>query len=68
LGDVGGARGRRPADLEKVLEFGRILKHVAVRDPAVHKVLLGVQHLLMPQSALNDPEFVRRVTMETAAA
>src|SRR5262245_37152953 len=57
-------RGRRPADLESTLKFGRALNRVAARDPAVHKLTLEVQHLLKPRSALRTPELVERVQAE----
>jgi len=54
-------RGQRPSDLQRTLDFGRALVHVAARDPAVHKLMMEVQHLLKPRSALRDPEVVRSV-------
>jgi hypothetical protein len=43
---------------------------VAAEDPAVHKVLLEVQNLVRPPSALQVPEIAGRVkaAMATAAA
>jgi 2-polyprenyl-6-methoxyphenol hydroxylase-like FAD-dependent oxidoreductase len=61
-------RGRRPADFDSALGFARALTRSAAHDPAVHKLMLEVQHLLKPRSAYRDPEFVRRVTAEMAEA
>ncbi|MEA2782248.1 MAG: hypothetical protein QOK29_3792 [Rhodospirillaceae bacterium] len=61
-------RGERPADLESALAFSAALNRLAARDPAVHKLLLEVHHLLKPRSLLGDPDLVRRVTMEQIAA
>jgi hypothetical protein len=60
--------GERPADLESALAFSAALNRLAERDPAVHKFLLEVHHLLKPLSLLGDPDLVRRVTMEQIAA
>ena len=60
--------GQRPADLENTLKFSAALFKLAAEDPAVHKVLLEVQHLLKPQSAFRDPEIARRVQALMAAA
>ena len=60
--------GQRPADLENTLKFSAALFKLAAEDPAVHKVLLEVQHLLKPQSAYRDPEIARRVQALMAAA
>jgi hypothetical protein len=40
--------GPRPADLEKMLKFGAALAKVAAEDPAIHKVMVEVEHLLKP--------------------
>jgi hypothetical protein len=37
------------------------LNQLAAEDPAVHKLLFEVIHLLKPRSALNNPELVERV-------
>jgi hypothetical protein len=41
---------------------------LAARDPAVHKLIVEVWHLLKPQSVYQDPAFRRRVMEEMAAA
>jgi hypothetical protein len=60
-------RGQRPADLDKALGFASALVRIAARDPAVHKLMLEVQHLLKPRSVYNAPELMRKVTAEVAA-
>jgi 2-polyprenyl-6-methoxyphenol hydroxylase-like FAD-dependent oxidoreductase len=59
-------RGQRPADFGSALSFASALTRIAARDPAVHKLMIEVQHLLKPRSAYRDPEFMRRVTAEMA--
>jgi hypothetical protein len=61
-------RGERPADLKSELAFSAALNRLAARDPAIHKLVLQVQHLLKPRSLLRDPDLVRRVTAEQVAA
>jgi hypothetical protein len=45
--------------LENMLRFGAALPKVAAEDPAVHKVMVEVQHLLKP-SAYEAPEIADR--------
>jgi len=54
-------RGQRPADFESSLKFGIGLARLAAEDPAVHKLMIEVQHLLKPRSVYRDPELQRRV-------
>jgi 2-polyprenyl-6-methoxyphenol hydroxylase-like FAD-dependent oxidoreductase len=54
-------RGEPPADLDNSLRFGGALLRLAARDPAVHKLMIGVRQLVEPPSTLGDPELVRRV-------
>jgi hypothetical protein len=61
-------RGQRPADFGSALSFASALTRIAARDPTVHKLMMEVQHLLKPRSVYRDPEFMRRVTAEMAAA
>jgi 2-polyprenyl-6-methoxyphenol hydroxylase-like FAD-dependent oxidoreductase len=61
-------RGQRPADYDSALQFGTALMRLAARDPAVHKLIVEVWHLLKPQSVYQDPAFRRRVMEEMAAA
>ncbi|HXW61626.1 MAG TPA: FAD-dependent oxidoreductase [Candidatus Acidoferrales bacterium] len=53
--------GQRPPDLEKTLRFLSALFKLAAEDPAVHKLVAEVQHLLKPQSVYRDPDLVQRV-------
>ena len=53
--------GERPADLDRMLNFGNALTRLAADDPAVHKLTVEVRHLLKPRSALRDPDLVGRV-------
>jgi 2-polyprenyl-6-methoxyphenol hydroxylase-like FAD-dependent oxidoreductase len=54
-------QGQRPEDLEKTLQFSEALNCLAAEDPAVHKLLFEVLHLLKPQSVLREPDLVERV-------
>jgi 2-polyprenyl-6-methoxyphenol hydroxylase-like FAD-dependent oxidoreductase len=56
--------GNRPADLEHSLKHQMALNRLAVREPAVHKLLLEVHHLLKPISVLNEPELLARAMAE----
>jgi 2-polyprenyl-6-methoxyphenol hydroxylase-like FAD-dependent oxidoreductase len=60
--------GPRPPDLEKSLKFGAALFKAAAADPAVHKVMSEVQHLLRPGSAYQNPEIADRIKAAMAAA
>jgi hypothetical protein len=53
--------GERPEDLDQALEFTEGLVRLAAEDPAVHKLLLDVFHLLKSQDVLREPELVERV-------
>jgi 2-polyprenyl-6-methoxyphenol hydroxylase-like FAD-dependent oxidoreductase len=54
-------RGQRPPDFERTLKFGFALTRLAAQDPAVHKLMFEVQHLLKPRSVYQDPEIKQRV-------
>jgi 2-polyprenyl-6-methoxyphenol hydroxylase-like FAD-dependent oxidoreductase len=54
-------RGERPADFEQSLKVGLALNKLAAHDPAVHKLLAEVQHLLKPRSVLQEPELRQRI-------
>lgn len=54
-------RGERPADLDEALKVGLALNKLAAHDPAVHKLMAEVQHLLKPRSVYQDPELMQRV-------
>jgi len=60
--------GVRPPDLANTLNFSAATFKLAVEDPAVHQVLIEVQHLLKPGSALREPALVERVNAEMAAS
>jgi hypothetical protein len=62
------ARGERAENLEQRLAFSEALKRIAAEDPAVHKLLFEVLHLLKPRSALGDPDLVERVKAMAAQA
>jgi 2-polyprenyl-6-methoxyphenol hydroxylase-like FAD-dependent oxidoreductase len=64
-------RGERPADFENSVRFSGALARIAMRDPAVHRLMLEVLHLLRPPSVYQDPglqELVRQELVEMAAA
>ena len=54
-------KGVRPPDLGQRLRFGAALARLAAEDPDVHRLMLEVQHLLRPRSALAEPGLQRRV-------
>ena len=58
------ARGKRPADLEKKIEYHMAVTRAARQDPDIHKLLIEVLNLLKPASALKEPEVMRKVTGE----
>ena len=60
-------RGERPANLEQLLAFGAALARLAAEDPAVHRLMAEVQHLVKPRSAYQDPELIQRVLTVMAA-
>jgi 2-polyprenyl-6-methoxyphenol hydroxylase-like FAD-dependent oxidoreductase len=58
--------GARPPDLANTLNFSAAMFKLAVEDAAVHQVLIEVQHLLKPGTALREPALVERVKAEMA--
>lgn len=54
-------RGERPAAFAQTLAFGSALTRLAAGDEDVHRLVMEVQHLRRPRSALGDPTLVRRV-------
>lgn len=50
-----GTRGERPADSDKAMKYGAAMQRLAVRDPAIHKLIFEVHHLLKPRSAFRHP-------------
>jgi 2-polyprenyl-6-methoxyphenol hydroxylase-like FAD-dependent oxidoreductase len=61
-------QGQRPADLQHSLAFRRALNRLAAGDPAVHKQIFEVQHLISPPSVLREPILVERVRAVMAEA
>ncbi|MET1027192.1 MAG: hypothetical protein ABWY00_08495, partial [Dongiaceae bacterium] len=61
-------RGERPADFADAVAFSGALNKIAFRDPAVFGLILEIQHLLKPHTALHDSALVQRVKAELAAA
>jgi hypothetical protein len=57
-------RGERPADFESRLQYNTALMRTAMRDSAVHRLLVEVQQLLKPPSVLQDPAIDRLVQLE----
>jgi hypothetical protein len=61
-------QGQCPADLQHSLAFRRALNRLAAGDPAVHKQIFEVQHLISPPSVLREPILVERVRAVMAEA
>jgi hypothetical protein len=49
-------RGGRPADFRQQLQVAMAMTKLAARDPAVHKLVAEVTHLLKPNSVFQEPE------------
>lgn len=63
-------RGERPEDFESELKYRGALTRIAMRDAAIHRLLMEVQHLLKPPSVLKDPaidQLVQRELIQLAA-
>lgn len=60
-------RGQRPVDFERRLQFNIALVRLGAEDASVHKLMMEVNHLLKPQSALHAPEIAERVAKLIAA-
>jgi len=58
------ARGKRPPNLEKLIEHHMAITKAAHHDPDIHKQLIEVLNLLKPVSALQAIEIVEKVTGE----
>jgi 2-polyprenyl-6-methoxyphenol hydroxylase-like FAD-dependent oxidoreductase len=54
-------RGDRPPDMERRFRYSAALLRLAAEDPLVHKILVEVNSLLKPSSALREPEIADRV-------
>lgn len=61
-------RGERPADFEQQLKLGMAMGKLAARDPAVHKLVVAVAHLLKPRRVYQDPELQQRLREVMAEA
>jgi 2-polyprenyl-6-methoxyphenol hydroxylase-like FAD-dependent oxidoreductase len=60
-------RGERPANFEQRLQFNKALVRLGAEDASIHKLMIEVNHLLKPQSALRAPEVAERVAKLMAA-
>lgn len=62
--------GARPENFGDTLKYGAGVTRLAARDPEVHRIMVEVQQLLRPSSALREPGLVERVkgVMAEAAA
>ena len=54
-------RGERPANFEQRMQFNLGLVRLGAQDPSVQKLMIEVNHLLKPHSALRSPELSERV-------
>jgi len=59
-------RGQCPNDFYKRVNFNSALQRVAKDDATVHQIMIEVNHLVKPFSALRDPQIVSRVTARMA--
>jgi len=59
--------GQRPADFERRLQFNIALVRLGAQDHSIHKLMMEVNHLLKPQSALREPAVAERVAKLMAA-
>ena len=60
--------GERPPKFAELLQYGAALRRVAAEDAEVHRLMLEVQHLLKPRSALSEPGLAARVRAAMAPA
>jgi 2-polyprenyl-6-methoxyphenol hydroxylase-like FAD-dependent oxidoreductase len=60
--------GERPPDLGNALKFTGALTKIAYEDPAIHKLMYEVRHMLKPRSVLREPEIAERVRAVMAEA
>jgi 2-polyprenyl-6-methoxyphenol hydroxylase-like FAD-dependent oxidoreductase len=61
-------RGQWPDNFAEAREFEAALFRAAVSDPAVHRAMIEVAHLLQPQSRLQEPDIMRRIEAVPAKA
>lgn len=57
-----------PADFDASPAFHGALTRVAAREPAIHQLMLQVQHLLQPSSAYREPQVAALIAAEMARA
>ena len=57
--------GDRPRDFARMLELGFALQRLAARRPAVHRLMIEVQHLLKPRSAYKRPLLMAQLLLES---
>jgi 2-polyprenyl-6-methoxyphenol hydroxylase-like FAD-dependent oxidoreductase len=60
--------GERPPDLANALKFTGALTRIAYEDPAIHKLMYEVRHMLKPRRVLLEPEIAERVRVVMAEA
>lgn len=60
-------RGQRPDNFEQRMRFNMGLVRLGAQDGSIQKLLVEVNHLLKPQSALRAPELSERVAKLMAA-
>lgn len=61
-------RGERPPDMQEMQRFRGAMLRLAAADAEVHRLFQSVQYLMVPRAALQNPDLVRRVQAEMAAA
>ncbi|MET4492186.1 hypothetical protein [Bradyrhizobium sp. LA7.1] len=61
-------RGERPDGFQQRAQFGGMLQRIAAEDPAVHRALTEVNHLLIPPTVLREPPILEKVTALMATA
>jgi 2-polyprenyl-6-methoxyphenol hydroxylase-like FAD-dependent oxidoreductase len=61
-------RGDRPENFAEMQSFEAALFRAAVVDPVVHRCAMDVAQLLLPDSALQEPDIQRRIEAASAKA
>jgi 2-polyprenyl-6-methoxyphenol hydroxylase-like FAD-dependent oxidoreductase len=54
-------KGERPADMRQRSEYQAGVMKLAAVDPAVHRLMVEVRHMVKPASLLHSPELQQRV-------
>lgn len=57
--------GDRPPDFARMLKLGFALQGLAARRPAVHRLMIEVQHLLKPRSVYKSPLLKAQLLLES---